>query len=275
MNGLTFFNGRFANKTAIVSGGADGMGASCVRRLAAEGARVVLTDVKVDQGETLASELRAEGFDVISLPGDVLDQQQFSDSLDKAVEHLGSVDILINVAGGSFHCNISDIALDDFDRLYRLNVHSTVIATQRVLPSMRKAGKGAIVNMASISGVVFDPGWAAYNSAKAGVIAVTKVTAWEEGRNGIRVNAICPGTVASPRLLKLFTPERMADFKNSNALDRVSTPEEQAAAILFLASDEAGFITGTTLVVDGGLTARGGQPTDFDKKHGLMRGAGA
>ncbi|MBN9275831.1 MAG: SDR family oxidoreductase, partial [Mesorhizobium sp.] len=263
---------RFSGRSAIVSGGADGRGAACVRRLAAEGARVVITDAKAEMGEALAARLRGEGHDVLALPGDVMDEAGFDDALDRAIAHLGSVDVLINVAGGSYHAYIADIALDQFDRIYRLNVRSTVQACQKVLPAMRQAGRGAIVNMASISGIASDPGWSAYNSAKAGIIALTKALAWEEGRNGIRANAICPGTTASERLRNFLTPERMREFASAIALDRVGTPDEQAAAILFLASDDASFITGATLVVDGGLTARGWQPTDFDRNHGLVRG---
>lgn len=272
MENLRTCPGRFQGRAAIVSGGADGMGAACVRRLAAEGARVVLTDVKAEQGGELADFLRSRGHDVTALAGDVLDETAFGAALDAALERLGDVDVLINVAGGSFHSSVRDIALTDFDRIYRLNVRSTVQACQKVLPAMRRAGGGAIVNMASISGIASEPGWSAYNSAKAGVIALTKALAWEEGRNGIRVNAICPGTTASERLRTYLTPERMREFASAIALNRVGTPEEQAAAILFLASDDASFITGTTLVVDGGLVARGWQPTDFDRTHNLVRG---
>lgn len=204
------------------------MGAACVRRLAAEGARVVITDAKAEMGEALAARLRGEGHDVVALPDDVMDEAGFDDALDRAIAHVGSVDVPIDVAGGSYHACIADIALDQFDRIYRLNVRSTVQACQKVLPAMR------------------------------------------QGRNGIRADAICPGTTASERLRNFLTPERMREFASAIALYRVGTPDEQAAAILFLASDDAS--TGATLVVDGGLTARGWQPTDFDCNHGLVRG---
>ncbi len=126
---------------------------------------------------------------------------------------------------------------------------------------MRRRGSGSIVNMASISGLRGDPGWAAYNSAKAGVIALTQSLAWEVGHYGIRVNAICPGPIASQRMVKAL-PEGMLDaYNQACAIGRMGTPEEVAAAILFLASDDASFITGASLVADGGLTARTGQPT--------------
>jgi NAD(P)-dependent dehydrogenase (short-subunit alcohol dehydrogenase family) len=132
---------------------------------------------------------------------------------------------------------------------------------------MRRRG-GAIVNMASISGLAGDPGWGAYNAAKAAVINLTGTLAWEEGRNGIRVNAVAPGPIASPRMLATIGAAEVEAYKRASAVGRLGTPEEAAAAILFLASDEASFVTGTTLVVDGGLTARTGQPTAFDARIG-------
>lgn len=255
---------RFKGKTAIVSGGADGMGAACVERLAAEGAEVHVLDVKHELADALAARLGAEGAKVTAHRGDVLDEDEFRAGLEAATAG-GRVDVLINVAGGSAHGYIGDIDLDVWDRLYRLNVRSTLIACRAVLPLMRKQKSGAIVNMASISGLASDPGWAAYNSAKAGIIALTRALAWEEGRHGIRVNAFCPGTTASERLRNYLSPERMEEFARATALGRVSTPEEQAGSILFLASDDAGFMTGEALVSDGGLTARGWQPTEFDK----------
>lgn len=256
---------RFKGKVAIVSGGADGMGAACVERLAGEGARVFALDMKYEMAEALVERLSASGAKVEALRGDVLNEAEFTTGLQKAVIAAGRVDVLINIAGGSAPGRIGDMDLATWDRLYALNIRSTLLACRAVLPKMREQKSGTIVNMASISGITSDPGWGAYNSAKAGVIALTKALAWEEGGHGIRVNAICPGPTASQRLLNFLSPERVREFGRACALGRMGTPEEQAAAILFLASDEASFITGTTLVSDGGLIARGWQPTDFDR----------
>lgn len=254
---------RFQDKVAIVSGGADGMGAACVRQLAAEGAIVFALDVKADVARELADELAASGARVHAIEADVLDEEQFRVALKAATDQAGRVDVLINVAGGSAAGLVADIDLAVWDRLYRLNVRSTLVACQEVLPVMRRTG-GSIVNMASISGLRGDPGWAAYNSAKAGIISLTQSLAWEEGLNGIRVNAICPGPVASRRMLSTLPPEAFEAYDQACALGRMGRAEELAEAILFLASDQASFVTGAALVADGGLTARTSQPTDFD-----------
>jgi Dehydrogenases with different specificities (related to short-chain alcohol dehydrogenases) len=255
---------RFKDKVAIVSGGADGMGAACVRQLAAEGATVYALDVKIDMARELAAELSASGASVTALEADVLDEDRFRAALQTAMTTAGRVDTLINIAGGSAAGMIADIDLGVWDRLYRLNVRSTLVACQEVLPMMRRQKNGSIVTMASISGLRGDPGWAAYNSAKAAIISLTQSLAWEEGLNGIRVNAICPGPVASKRMLATLPPEAYAQYDEACALGRMGRAEELAEAILFLASDQASFVTGAALVADGGLTARTSQPTDFD-----------
>jgi NAD(P)-dependent dehydrogenase (short-subunit alcohol dehydrogenase family) len=132
---------------------------------------------------------------------------------------------------------------------------------------MRKQGAGSIVNMASISGLRGDAGWAAYNAAKAGIISLTQSLAWEEGHRGIRVNAICPGPIGSERMLATISAEELAAYNRACALGRIGKAGEVAEAILFLASDQASFITGASLVADGGLTARTGQPLAFDEVH--------
>jgi NAD(P)-dependent dehydrogenase (short-subunit alcohol dehydrogenase family) len=264
---MRFGMSRFVGKVALVSGGADGMGAACVERLATEGARVLILDVKHEMAEALAARLRAEGAQAEAWRGDVLDEAEFQAGLSAATAAAARIDILINIAGGSAPGQIGDMDLATWDRLYRLNIRSTLLACRAVLPKMRAQRSGVIVNMASISGIASDPGWGAYNSAKAGIIALTKALAWEEGVHGIRVNAICPGPTASRRLLDFLTPERVREFSRACALGRMASAEEQAGAILFLASDDAAFVTGTTLVSDGGLTARGWQPTDFDRKR--------
>jgi meso-butanediol dehydrogenase / (S,S)-butanediol dehydrogenase / diacetyl reductase len=260
---------RFAGRTAIVSGGAGGMGAACVERLSLEGARVFALDIDGAKAEGLAGRLRAEGYPVEALAADVTDEVELTKALAMAEVRAGQVDILINIAGGSAPGLIAELDVKTWDRLYALNVRSTVIACRAVLPSMRRQKRGSIVNMASISGLRGDPGWAAYNSAKAAIINLTQCLAWEEGRRGIRANAVCPGPIASPRMVEgLCGPTTVQAYDRACAIGRIGRPEEAAAAILFLASDDASFVTGAALVVDGGLTARTGQPTDFDQTLG-------
>lgn len=259
------FPNRFAGKVAIVSGGADGMGAACVERLAAEGARVFALDIKDDMAQALAERLSASGATVEAMHADAMDEDGLTAAIRAATEKAGRLDVLINIAGGSAPGLISEIDLAVWDRLYRLNVRSTIVACRAAIPAMRAQGHGSIVNMASISGLRGDPGWAAYNAAKAGIISLTQSLAWEEGRHGIRVNAICPGPTVSKRMVSALPPEMIEAYNDACAIGRMGAPEEVAAAILFLASDDAAFVTGASLVADGGLTARTGQPTSFDK----------
>jgi len=258
---------RFEGKVAIVSGGADGMGAACVEQLAIEGARVFALDVKLDMAKVLAAKLNAQGGKVEAMRADVMNETELKAALASAIGAEDRVDILINIAGGSAGGLIADIDLDVWDRLYKLNIRSALTACRAVLPAMRKQGKGSIVNMASISGLRGDPGWAAYNSAKAGIISLTQSLAWEEGIYGIRVNAICPGPIGSERMLATISAEDLQDYNEACALGRIGTARELAEAILFLASDQASFVTGASLVADGGLTASTAQPTGFGKER--------
>ena len=256
---------RFVGKVAVVTGGGGGMGAACVERFAAEGARVFAVDIDGPRAERLAAKLASSGASVEALRADVIQEAELTAALAAAEARAERIDVLVNVAGGSAPGLIAELDTAVWDRLYALNVRSTAVACRAVLPAMRRQGHGSIVNMSSISGLRGDPGWAAYNSAKAAIINLTQCLAWEVGRQGIRANVVCPGPIASPRMLESL-PDRgmMAAYDRACAIGRMGRPEEVAAAILFLASDEASFVTGACLVIDGGLTARTGQPTAFD-----------
>ncbi len=264
---------RFKDKVVIVSGGADGMGRACSTQLAAEGARLFILDVKHDMAEELARGLSKSGARVEALRADVMNETELRDAIATVLRRTGGeVDSLINIAGGSASGLTAEIDLAVWDRLYALNLRSTLVACQAVIPAMRKRG-GSIVTMASISGLRGDPEWAPYNAAKAAIISLTQSLAWEEGGYGIRVNAICPGPVASERMLATISQNELRAYNESCALGRIGTASELAEAILFLASDQSSFVTGAALVADGGLTARTGQPTRFyrQQREGLHR----
>lgn len=264
---------RFRDKVVIVSGGADGMGRACCMQLAAEGARLFILDVKEGLAGELARDLSKDGATVEALRADVMNEAELRGAIATALARTdGRIDSLINIAGGSASGLTAEIDLAVWDRLYALNLRSTLVACQAVIPAMRRQG-GSIVNMASISGLRGDPEWAPYNAAKAAIISLTQSLAWEEGGYGIRVNAICPGPVASERMLATISEKELREYNESCALGRIGKASELAEAILFLASDQASFVTGAALVADGGLTARTSQPTRFyhQQREGLHR----
>jgi 2-hydroxycyclohexanecarboxyl-CoA dehydrogenase len=246
---------RFEGRTALVTGGASGIGAATVRRLAAEGARVAVADLNEDGAREVAAEV--DGAAVVM---DVLDNDSVAAGVDAATEAVGPLDVLVNNAGGGERGLgwFVDIAPADWDFQLRLNLHSVLAVTQRVVPGMRERGRGAIVNIASEAGRGGSEMNIPYSAAKSGVIGFTKAVAREFGRYGVRCNAVSPGPIETPLLDAVAgTGEAGERYRqgmiNATRLGRAGTPDEVAATIVFLASDEAGFITGETLGVSGGL----------------------
>ncbi|MCV6547931.1 MAG: SDR family oxidoreductase [Cohaesibacter sp.] len=242
--------GRLAGKVAIITGAASGFGEGMARRFAKEGAKVVVADLNLEGAEKVASEIGglAVGVDVTK-----------SADVDKMVEgalSLGGLDILINNAGFT-HRNqpMLEVDEDTFDRIFAVNVKAIFLAARRVVPFMEEQGGGVIINTASTAGLRPRPGLVWYNSSKGAAISMTKSMAVELAPKQIRVNALCP--VAGPTgMLHLFmgedTPQKRAQFESSIPIGRLSSPQDMANAALYLASDEANFITGVALEVDGG-----------------------
>jgi NAD(P)-dependent dehydrogenase (short-subunit alcohol dehydrogenase family) len=249
------------NRVALVTGGGGGMGEATVARLAGEGAVVYALDINPESVDKLAAEHKQHGHDVRALHGDVTVSADLDAAFSVIRTEQGRLDVLVDIAGGSMAGLVSELADEDWERYYRLNVLSTVMASRRAIDLMKSGGGGSIVVMSSISGVRGDPGWAVYNTTKAALINFTECLAWEVGRDGIRVNAICPGPIKSKRMIDSLPDDKFVNLYNdSTALGRMGEPEEVASAIAFLASDDAAFVTGAHLVADGGLTARTGQP---------------
>ena len=240
---------RFAGRRALVTGGASGIGAAIARRLAAEGAAVVVGDLNEPGAAEIAAEIGGE-----ALAFDVTDP----DSVRAAVESAGTLDVLVNNAGTDEFAFFSDTDPELWGRLFAVNLGGVLACSHAALPAMRAAGYGRIVNIASEAGRVGSKGSVVYSAAKGGVIAFTKALAREVARFGVTVNAIAPGPIDTP-LLRRATElgeigERVIEtMRNATQLRRLGTPDEVAAAVAFLAAEEASYVTGETLGVSGGL----------------------
>jgi 2-hydroxycyclohexanecarboxyl-CoA dehydrogenase len=240
---------RLEGRSALVTGGAKGIGEAIVRRLAAEGARVWIGDIDTDGAEQVAAETGAE-----AVPLDVTEPE----SARAAVETAGRLDVLINNAGMDEFGFFTDTDPEMWERVIAVNLKGVLACTGAVLPGMQEAGYGRIVSIASEAGRVGSKGSAVYSAAKGGVIAFTKTIARENARFGITANAIAPGPIETPLLMRAKElgelGERIIEtMKRGTQLRRLGQPEEVAAAVAFLASEEAAYVTGETLGVSGGL----------------------
>ena len=243
---------RLSGKTAIVTGGGSGFGAAMARLFAQEGARVVVADIDAAAAERVAAELAG----AMAVQADVTRDEDTRRMVAAATDASGRLDILVNNAGVS-HWNqkLTEVSEADFDRVYAVNVKSLFWAAKHAVPVMAAQGGGAMVNTASTAGLRPRPGLCWYNGSKGACILITKSMAIELAPLNIRVNALCPVAGETPLLAHFLggdTPENRARFVGSVPLGRLSTPEDVASAALYLASDEAKFITGVALEVDGG-----------------------
>lgn len=249
---------RFANKVVVVTGGASGIGLAAVRRFHADGASVVIADLndKAGQAEAAALGDRAhyQHTDVASWP-------DVEALMNTAVEAFGGVDILFNNAGiGSFGAT-PDLPVEDWKRVIDIDLNAVFYGAKAAIPLMRKRGGGVIINTASISGMAGDYSFAAYNAAKAGVINYTRSLAIDHAREGIRANAVCPGPVDTPIISGINAMQGIRQaWDDAVPLGRFARPEEIANVVAFIASDEASYLTGAIIPVDGGVTAHTGQP---------------
>ncbi|KOX07391.1 MULTISPECIES: glucose 1-dehydrogenase [Micromonospora] len=238
--------GRVAGKTAVVTGGAMGMGAAAVRRLVGEGANVVIADVNVAEAEALAAEL---GPTAVVEKLDVRSPQQWTDLVQRTEERFGSVDILVNNAGIVDPAPLEQWDVAQLQRVLDVNLIGVFNGIQAVTPAMKRAGGGSIVNMGSVAAFIGIIQMAGYVASKWAVRGLTKNAALELGAYGIRVNAVHPGQINTPMT-------KGATFETSSvALGRVGEPDDVARTVLFLASDDAQFVTGSDLVADGGQIA--------------------
>ncbi|GCE75187.1 SDR family NAD(P)-dependent oxidoreductase [Cellulomonas biazotea] len=236
---------RLDGTVAVVSGGARGLGAAYVRALHAEGAAVVVGDVLVEEARALADEL---GERALAVPLDVTSEESWAAAVEAAAA-LGVVDVLVNNAGIANAGRLERYGKDQWDAVIAVNLTGTFLGVRAVVPGMRAAGRGSIVNISSVEGMRGDAGLHGYVASKFGVRGLTKSLAVELGPAGIRVNSVHPGFVLTPMT------ERLDVSRQRIPLGRPATPDDVVGAVVFLASDESRYVTGTELVVDGGMIA--------------------
>ena len=244
---------RLQNKTAIITGGATGIGLACARLFAQEGARVAIFGRRQDRLDQAQKEI---GDAVLAVQGDITKEKDTARLVETAVKQLGKVDILINNAGifGGGPIHETDDAV--WDQTFNINMRGVFQLTRKILPQMITQGSGSIIHISSILGMIAVPGTAAYNASKGALNQFSKSIAVEYGGQGIRSNAICPGMIETEMTEELRQDtDLMAEWMKGYPLGRFGKPEEVAQACLFLASDESAFITGATLPIDGGCTA--------------------
>jgi NAD(P)-dependent dehydrogenase (short-subunit alcohol dehydrogenase family) len=245
---------RLLGKTAIITGGGGGIGRSTAIRFAKEGARVAVADIDSTIGEETVRLIKEEGGDAIFVKTDVTDSEQIKALINTTTSTFGALHIMFNNAGvGNSEVLSVDLSEEEWDRVIDINLKGVFLGIKYAVPEFIKAGGGAIINTSSLLGLKGQKYVSAYNASKAGVVMLTQNASLEYGKYNIRVNAIAPGVIDTPIIDHWKQDERKWPIiSRANALRRIGTPDEVANAVLFLASDEASFITGTTLSVDGG-----------------------
>ncbi len=247
-------------RTAIVTGAGRGVGEAIARAMAAQGAAVVVSDIDPAGAERVAASLRAERARAVAARADV-GQQADADTLARvAVERFGGLDILVNNAGIGMNKPFMETTPEDLERVMRVNFCGAMLCAQAALRVMLPRGYGRIVNITSISGQRGNLGRTAYGASKAALALMTRVMAAELGGQGVTINAVAPGPVETEMAARLHTPETRQSFHDRIPAARYGTPEEIAAAAVFLASEGAGYVCGHTLNVDGGFDASGIMP---------------
>ncbi len=251
---------RLANKVCVITGAGSGIGQATARLFAREGAKFVVADIAADSVRRTADGIGQDGGESRPVQVDVTQSHQVQRMLRETIGAYGQIDVLINNAGFGFAASVEETSEEDWDRLMAVNLKGVFLGCKYVVPLMRRQHAGVIINTASVAAVVGVRERAAYCASKGAVAALTKAMAIDHVSDGIRINCIAPGTVETPYFSGIFAqspdPEKMRkEIEARQVMNRMGTPEEIAQGMLFLASDDSSFVTGTTLFVDGGMSA--------------------
>jgi NAD(P)-dependent dehydrogenase (short-subunit alcohol dehydrogenase family) len=252
--------GRLGGKVAAITGGAGGIGEATVRRFLEEGARVGFCDVNESRGREVAAELEAGGAEVLFVPADVQDEAAAACLIEQTTSRFGRLDVLVNNAAVRNYQDVTQASAESWDRMLGINLKGYAFCAKAAIPAMRVGGGGVVVNLASVRSLVAGPKCVQYDTTKAAILGLTRSMARDHAPDNVRVVAVGPGPIFTPfhanRAVELGQTEEAykLEFGADTMMNRPGTPAEVANAIVFLASDEASFITGTCLFVDGGQT---------------------
>jgi NAD(P)-dependent dehydrogenase (short-subunit alcohol dehydrogenase family) len=258
---------RLAGKVALVTGAAQGIGTGIAAAYAREGAKVALLDVDEASTHTAAQDIEQAGGETLAVVADVSDENAVNRAVQDVSERFGTIDILVNNAAVMPAGRLHETSPEDVERCLAVNIRGVYLLSRAVIPAMLKKRSGVILHMSSVTGLLGLPGIAIYSATKGALAALARAMSTDYAAQGIRVNAIAPGTIDSPMLHNFLAaqknPEPLRDaFDAMHPIGRVGTINEVAQVCVFLASDEASFVTGATYTVDGGLSVKGEQPQD-------------
>ena len=253
---------RVQNKVAMVTGGSLGICKASAQMLAKEGAKVAITDIKDDEGKQVVEEIKKDGGEAIFIHHDVSKEEEWKNAISETVNAFGGLDILVNNAGVALDGSAEETTLKDWRWLMQVNLDGVFLGTKYAIEEMKESG-GSIINLSSIEGIIGDPNLAAYNASKGGVRLFTKSTALQCAHDGykIRVNSLHPGYIWTPMVKNYLESkgdlqEGKKQLESLHPIGHLGDPDDIAYGVVYLASDEAKFITGTELIIDGGYTAR-------------------